>query len=332
MNSPIGFWEQSYRNYMNLQPYMVKSQNTVATCRNKRYLWTMIASEFEFTLPKEDAGRMDIRLTTDGQFVFNVIGAQSEWALNFFRYFLFQWGSIGYLYTKKWGWVCLPYGYDKLSFYYQPHVLRFMHPAFESAKTGIVGINAGIIHIMDDYYGLDDIVSEYAARLAQVDKSVDINLMNSNVALTYPAPGRKEANEMKEAYSRATKGEPFIPINTELWKGNGIMPLITNVRGNYIASDLLEARRMIVNEFLTLIGIQNANTWKRERVTNEEVNQNNDETKTIRDVIFENLKEGFEKLKRLSGLDVGVELRYKESEVKENDNVMGNDEIRTKVV
>lgn len=291
MSSPISFWQTDYLNYINLQPSSVRGVNNLATARQKRYLYTMVNSVYKFKLPTQSMG-------------------QIEPAENFVRFFIFQLGSIGFLYTKKWGWILLPYGYEKLSFYFQPNRLIFTHPFFDQDKTGIVGVNAGIIKCMDDYFGLDDIVTEYASRLANLDKGADINLMNANVALTYPASNKKQADAIKIAYSDATAGKPFIPVNEELMKEKSIMPLIPGVKNNFVLRDLLIARRMIVNEFLTIIGIPNTTTEKMAQMNVDEINANNVETKTIVTEIYRNLKEGFDMFRDLSGLDVGVELNF----------------------
>lgn len=52
-----------------------------------------------------------------------------------------------------------------------------------------------------------------------------------------------------------------------------------NVKNTYIGNDLLLTKRSIMNEFLTEIGINNANTDKRERLNSDEVNANNSEVR-----------------------------------------------------
>lgn len=311
MNSPVAFWQSSYYDFTNQSPSMPQNKSNEKTLINKRYLYTKLSSVFKFDLPKSSLSPV-----------------QLAWPKNFFRFFLFNCGTIGYIYTKKYGWVCLPYSCEKLGFYYNPHKMIFVHPEFKKELVGIRGINAGYIHCMDDFFGLDDVITMYAERLANIDKSIAINLNNSNVALTYPAENKKQAQTLREAYKQATTGEPFIPLYEKDILEKQLMPLIPGVKNNFIVLDLMESRRMIVNEFLTEIGINNANTWKRERVTNQEVNQNNQETESVVTVILENLKEDFSDFKTLTGIDVSVSLRY--NMVNGGDNIdyaMGDDAI-----
>lgn len=292
MNTPISWLDQSMSEYFNKQPSAVKGEANDAVAFNKRYLYTKLYSVFKFTLPK-------------------------EWALNFFRFWLFQYGSIGVVYTKEFGWICSPYSITKLNLYYQPAVIEITNQALKETKTGVVGVNAGIIKLMDDFFGLDDIVTKYAVQLAQIDRSVNVNLMNCNVVAFFEADNKKQAEEIKEAYGRATEGNPFVVVNKDVMGGKDITTMFPGASNNYIVDKLLEARRNIVNQFLTEIGIRNANYSKKERLNSQEVSENNDETRAIVSVIEDNLKECFNTINEFSDLGLAVELRYNYNEVME---------------
>lgn len=292
---PFNWLDQSINDYFNTQPSQVKGTVNDAVAFNKRYLYTKVYSVFKFKLPK-------------------------EWALNYFRFWLFQYGSIAAIYTKKFGWICSPYSVTKLDHQYQPAVIEVTNKAFNTNKTGVIGVNAEVIKLMDDYYGLDDIVTKYAVQLASLDKSVNVNLMNCNVTAFFEADSKKQAEEIKEAYGRATEGNPLVIVNKSVMgDAKNITTMFPAASNNYIVDKLLEARRTIVNNFLTEIGIKNANYDKKERLNSMEVSENNDETSAIVSVIFDNLKTSFEKLKAI-GLNIDVELRYNyEQEVPANE-------------
>lgn len=293
---PINYFSQACADYFNLQPSAVKGRANSATEYHRRYLYNLIYSVFEFDLPK-------------------------DWALNYFRFWLFHFGSLAAIYTKEFGWIPSPYGVEKINHQYQPAVINVTNPFLKGSKTGVVGINCEIIRLLDDYYGLDDLVTEYAQKLAQVDKAININLMNCNVSKAFPAKSKKDAEDVKEAYGRATEGEPLILINKDVLNGDDkrLVNLFGDVKSDYIVGDLLQAKRTIINEFLTKIGIKNANYDKRERLNADEVNQNNDETSSIVSVMLENLQACFEKLNAISGLNCSVKLRF-DYNVEEVDN------------
>lgn len=282
----IGFYDQMATDYFNLQPSMVKGTANNATEYHKRYLYNMVYSVFQFGLPE-------------------------QWALNYFRLWLFQYGSIGVIYTRKLGWIASPYGTRKRDYQFQPKVIGITNDELEEEKIGVIGVNAGIVHIFDDFKGIDDLVTEYATKLAQIDKCVNINLMNANITKGFEAENKKQADDIKEAYAKATSGEPLVVINNKVYsaKGNGLVNLFGNVKNDMIVDELLTAKRRIINEFLTRIGIKNANYDKKERLNSAEVEQNNDETSSIVSVMLGNIEKSFEKINAISGLSLTVALR-----------------------
>lgn len=292
MNNPVMFNSQMFSDYFNLQPSEVKGRANAGVDFYRRLLYTKIYSTFNFKLPK-------------------------EWRKNYFRFLLFHYGSLAVIYTKEFGWVAQPYSITKLDIYYNPKVIEVYNQNIKERKIGIVGTNAGIIKCMDDYYGLDDIVTRYATMLAQCDKNIEINLMNSNVTAFFEAENKKQAETVKEAYGKATTGVPFVVVNSDVMNDKAITTMFPDVKGNFIANDLLQARRSILNAFLTEIGIRNANYDKRERLNSQEVSENNDETRAIISVIYDNIKMSMEEINKFSDLNLSVELAYDYSEGEE---------------
>lgn len=285
--SPYGYSSQMFTDFINKQPAEVKGIWNNETQYHKRYLWFLIYSVFKFTLPE-------------------------SWALNWFRFWLFQFGSIAVVYTKEYGWIAYPYGVQKLDLYYQPRDIIITSPHLKKEKIGRVGVNAEIVKLLDDFYSLNDLVTRYAQQLANIDKAIDIAVMNSNVAYLFSAENKKDADTIKEAYAKATTGQPFVAINKDAIGSDGIKPFFPGVKNNFIVDMLLSAKRTVTNEFLTKVGIRNANYDKKERLNSQEVNENNDETKSIISVIYENISDAFEKLNALSGgeLDLRIEYAY----------------------
>lgn len=283
MNEPYTFQMQNYTDFFNLQPSQVKGRANTAVEYHKRYLYNKIYSLFDFTIPK-------------------------EWDLNWFRFWLFRYGSIAVLYTKEFGWVAQPYGVTELNVYYNPKKI-LVNNQFISNKTGIVDVNCGIVHLFDDFFGIDDLVTKYAEMLAQIDKDININLMNANVSLVYEAESKKEADAIKEAYGTATTGKPLVTINRDLMNSKKLTSLI-DVGANYIVDKLLNARRTIINAFLTEVGINNANAEKKERLITSEVNANNDETESIVSVMYGNIKASMERINTISELKLDVAFHF----------------------
>lgn len=285
MNEPMMFGQEMILDHFNIQPSVVKGRANAGTEYYKRLLYTKIFSTLDFKLPE-------------------------AWKKNYFRYWLFHFGSIAVIYTNEFGWVAQPYSILELDIYYNPKTIQVYNQFIKTPKIGAVDVNAGIIKCMDDFFGLDDIVTRYATDLAQCDRSIEVNLMNSNVTAFFKANSKKDADAIKDAYAQATTGKPFVVVNKEVMDDDAIETLLPNVRNNFIVNDLMQARRGILNAFLTEIGIRNANYDKRERLNSQEVNENNDETSAIISVIYDNIKSSMERINAISGLGLDVSLHY----------------------
>lgn len=299
---PIDWGRQMVENHFQIQPSIVKGPLNAATETEKRYLYTKLYSLYDFTLPK-------------------------DWPLNLFRLFLFHYGSIAVIYTKKFGWIFWPYGVTKLGLYYLPSEIEVWNGHLPKVQRGIIGVNAEIIRVMDDYIGLDDLVTKYAQKLAAIDKSIDINFLNANVALYAEAQNKKDADDIRTAYADATTGKPMVMLNKELMNSGQLKTLIQNPKGNFMALEMLQARRDIVNMFLTDIGIPTANYEKRAQISTAEVTQRDGETKAICTVILDTITECFDKVNAISELGLSVRFNKEVNSNGEND-VMGNATIR----
>ena len=71
---------------------------------------------------------------------------------------------------------------------------------------------------------------------------------------------------------------------------------------------LIDALNAIEDRFCTLIGIDNANTDKRERLISSEVAANKAETKALSSLWLEEIKAGMEKCKNMFGITLDCEL------------------------
>lgn len=308
-NEFISFRNLQYCDYYQLQPSDVKGPLNPLAAMERRYLLNKLFSVYKFTLPK-------------------------HWSKAYFRYWLFLYGSIAIFYDRSAGWVMSDYGVSKQKMYYLPAVIESFNPWLGKELHGLVGVNSGIIHIMDDRRGLDDLVNEYAIKLAQIDKQINVNLMTCGTGYVYYAGSKKEGDALKMAWAKQSTGEPLVVCGglggkekkKTMPDGNFLQQFNPDVAKNYIVDKLLLSRRTIMNNYLTEIGIANTNYDKKERLTNVEISENNEETMSLADIILETLNEDFEEINRISGLGLKVELRRKRRD--NNAQLMGDVSVR----
>lgn len=294
-----------YYDYQNaidssIQPSTIHVHDNALAVYLKRYLLFKVFSVFKFGIPK-------------------------DWNLNFFRYTTFILGHGCVVNTDKFGIIfqnCGLYGYNVN---YQPTNAIITNPLLTGIMQPRIGVETELIKINDDYGGIYDIINYYGDLLALAAETSATNLLNSKTAFLYGAQNKTFAESIKKAYDKFASGEPLVVIDKNLYDENGNLMLQMfqqKVKETYIAGDILADMRKIESEFDTRIGIPNANTDKRERLITDEVNANNVETECLSDIWLENLKDSFERVNAMFGLNLTVEKRYKrtttlESEVEE---------------
>lgn len=155
-------------------------------------------------------------------------------------------------------------------------------------------VDAVLFYLIDDkwFNDLNPIVDIYAEKLASADAAIEVNLMNSKVAWVCFCDSTKQAQEMKHVYDMISRGEPAVFVGNRPENAASTYDFFnSNVKNNYVADLIQTEKKSIMNEFLTLIGINNANTEKKERLIVDEVNGNNDEIECNIKLIKNNIQD-----------------------------------------
>ena len=127
------------------------------------------------------------------------------------------------------------------------------------------------------------IITTFAQKLANCDAAIDINLFNSRLPYIFQASSQEVAESFKAMYDEIALGNPAVFVDEQLGQllqnSEGSNVYMFKAKENFIAGDVQNEKAQIINEFLTSIGINTANTTKRERQIVDEVNANNIEIK-----------------------------------------------------
>lgn len=291
LNTPITYRDQELADYFGLQPTEVHGSANISTSYYDRILLNIIYSLFKIGIPEEG---LSLRIPK-----------------NWLRYWLYIVGTYTTIWTNKFGWMILPYTVTLFDPYYQPKQVLCTNRFFDSEKIGLVGINCEITKIFDDYRGVLPFIRQYSSMLAACDKAIQINLMVTGRGKILGVPDKKAAAEIKEAFGKTTDGNPIVTINKDiLGEGAKLADMLIDFSAPFVADKVHELKRSIMNDFLTTIGVNNANINKKERLNSDEVNANNDEVETIKSIMFENIKESFDRTNALTGLEFTVEERF----------------------
>ena len=190
---------------------------------------------------------------------------------------------------------CQPYG---VNMYYKPTSFNIANPVLGTFDR-VIGESGALIYLEEDptangqFRTIRPLLSLYAYKLAACDKCIDQSLMNSGVAAIFSASSKKAAESYRAMYDEIAEGKPAVFVDEELGLTSNTSRNLqyTPAKDNFVCDKVQIEKRCIIEEFLTAIGVNNANIDKRERLNSAEVNSNNDECRVATEVWRRNLKE-----------------------------------------
>ncbi len=179
----------------------------------------------------------------------------------------------------------------------------------------------------DNFITLSPVINLYAGKLANCDGAIATNLMNSRVSLLFVGNDNAEIASMKKAYDKFTEGDPAIFLKTKSTINKPDL-FFNNVKNTYIVDELQDSKDDIYNEFLTYIGINNANTNKKERMNVDEVNVNNQSCSSHVFSWYYNVKKEIDRVNEMFGLDIQVRLNQPKERGVENEPKQPNETVQ----
>lgn len=242
-----------------------------------------------------------------------------EWDV-FTNYFLYGIYSIGYmsiLETNKFGVIPQVCGLAGYGICRQPVRTIISNPLINNTLDLVIDKNCVLMRLQPDYGGILDIVNYYADMLALSAEAAGINLLNTHVAYMFGAGNKNAAESIKKLYDRVAEGEPLVVADKALLDDEGELNLQlfqNDVSKTYIVDKLLLDMEKLTNMFRTSIGLNNANTEKRERLLVDEVNANNQAIYSKVELWLDQLKRSCEKVRNMFGINISVDWRYKPNE------------------
>lgn len=175
------------------------------------------------------------------------------------------------------------------------------------------------------YFNFTKVMDVYAEKLASADCGIDVNLMNSRMAYLIAAENKAQADTIKEIYDKISNGDPMVVYKRDTLSKDGLQAFFGNVRNTYIAGEIEDTKRTIMCEFLTSIGINNANMDKKERLITDEANSNNIEIMANTALWKDNLERCVNKVNKLfPSINFNLTMRFDLSNLKEK-GVLLND-------
>lgn len=149
-----------------------------------------------------------------------------------------------------------------------------------------------------------DIVRWYSRRLAEVERTIDINLKSARRTRVLLVPEQQRLTAVN-VLRQVDEGEPAV-LGGDKLDMDMFQSLDMGLASSFL-SDVPGAKNKIFNDCMTMLGINNSNQDKKERMVVNEVNSNDDQVGINRAIALNERKKACEKINKLFNLNVTVE-------------------------
>lgn len=177
-----------------------------------------------------------------------------------------------------------------------------------------------IIRNNDDMIPTFPTIQLYSADLTNIKRTIDVNIANQKTPVVVTCTDKQKLT-FKQAIKQRDENEPVIYGDKNI-DMNNINVLRTE---SPIVFDKLQIQKNnIWNECMTFLGINNANTDKRERLVDDEVQANNQLIKANEDVMLKARERACDLINKMFGLNVSVRRRtdLKIANIDSDDNIV----------
>jgi len=145
----------------------------------------------------------------------------------------------------------------------------------------------------------------FARRLAEVERTLDVNIQNQKTPYIIVCDDKQRLTFLN-LYKQIRANEPVIYGNKSL-NPDDIKTL--NTLTPFLADKLMIYKHDIWNEAMSYLGLDNANTDKKERLITDEVSSNNELIRMSAQTMLLTRQEACRQINNMYGLNVSVELR-----------------------
>lgn len=250
-----------------------------------------------------------IRLSLLAQTVFKWNGLPNNIDEKHLERYLFNEGRCMFYKDPNVGWIitkCVDAG--TLNFYDEP--TQLLPVATDSADLDLTtrepGEDCVLIYNNDYAYPTARTILMYAARLTEMQRTIDINIHAQKTPVLIKASDKTRLSA-KQIYAKWSGFEPLIITDKNLT--DGVEMEVLSIAAPVVFDKLAIEKNKLWNECMTFLGINNANMDKRERLVDDEVQANNEQIGYSAEVMLKSRQRAAEAMSKLCGCKITVELR-----------------------
>jgi hypothetical protein len=218
------------------------------------------------------------------------------------------------------GYLAMPVNYGGvINYYHEPTSYQAYSIDYQKELT----LDTGVI-IWNNYSrtSIMPIIQEYARRLYQVERAMDVNIQTQKFPIVFltDEAQRLTFQNLMEQYDG---NEPFVFGNKQGFNPDSVQALQTGIP--FVADKLMEYKHNLWNEAMTFLGIGNAKQDKKERLVEAEVASNDEQIESSRFVMLQARQYACEQINKMfPDLNISVDFKLnkeKQQETQEEDIV-----------
>ena len=220
--------------------------------------------------------------------------------------YLFTEGNCVFYKDKTFGFMVAKFTTNgKFNFYDEPTKLNPYATDYYDIPELENNVDCVIIRNNDDSIPTFPTIQMYSALLTNIQRTIDTNIEAQKMPIIVKCSDKQRLS-LKQAMKQKQDNEPVIYADKSIDDAK-VEVLKTDTP---IVFPQLQTQKMNVwNECMTYLGINNANTDKKERLISNEVDANDQLVKACEDVMLKAREQACKDINKMFGLNISVERR-----------------------
>ena len=190
--------------------------------------------------------------------------------------------------------------------YYRPTTYVIANPALKLNKTVEIDVDGVVMPNDCLYMGLIPMFERYATAMTETELSLWVASINSRIINLISAPD-DPTKESADKYIEDVKNGKLSSIAENAFLG-GVRSQPYGTTGTHVITDLIELEQYFKASWFNELGLNANYNMKRESLNSSESQLNNDSLLPLVDDMFEQRKIGCEKVNKMFGTQISVEL------------------------
>lgn len=219
---------------------------------------------------------------------------------------LYDYGAVAFFKDPTMGIMCLPcVPTSNINAYGDP-VSYTLQGLGSYGNRVVMAKDIVIIRENDLCLPMSVYVANFADKVAETEKTLRQNLRQQRKPYII-ATTENNRQSMKTMYQQIDEGEDAIYVDKRKSEGGNIGIEVLQTKGDYLVDKLSLHEDKLESKLLSLLGLNNANLNKKERLISDEVNANNSNILMNLELGYKNRELGCQEVNKKFGLEIELE-------------------------